>query len=86
MKSDKPLTLAEAFKIELDACPILYEAAPSTCHLCHRTTECRCGVCFDCKDLILTDRVEVWEIANPSHRWPYVYRLGMPNEIRLPRA
>ncbi len=69
------MTLLQALSRELDrgmAVIAVVENAP--CQVCDKTDELRAGTCFNCKDKIETDMIEVWEIANPLHRWPYVYR------------
>lgn len=53
------------------------------CQLCHEKEELRAGVCWDCMPFAETDMKEVWEIANPAHRWPYVWSTGHAIARRL---
>ncbi|MBO0799786.1 MAG: hypothetical protein J2P31_13275 [Blastocatellia bacterium] len=76
------MNLKEAMNKELKRGKrIIYAARPSECHVCHKTAECRAGACFDCKDLIETDMINVWEIANPANQWPYVWIDTAPEDV-----
>lgn len=74
------VSINKAFEVELSKKPIIYPLKPLDCEVCKTNSETRCGVCFDCKDLIEIDleNATVREIANPSHSWPYVYHSGKP--------
>jgi hypothetical protein len=74
------LTIDEALRRELDrGMRIIAATKDAACNVCGQPRELRAGACFDCKDKVLTDMIEVWEIANPTHRWPYTWR-GEPFE------
>jgi len=72
------VTIKEATRREIDkhAEYIIPLYVEQECQLCHTLTELRAGVCWDCMPLAETDMKEVWEIANPVHRWPYVWSVG----------
>ncbi len=69
------MTLNQALEKELKrGMSVIASVKDAPCQVCGDLTELRAGVCWDCKEKIETDMIEVWEIADPQHRWPYVYR------------
>lgn len=69
------MTVGEAFTREMDrGLCVLASTVPDICHICHAIKELRVGVCFDCQNLVRTNMIEAWELANPENRWPYMYR------------
>jgi hypothetical protein len=68
------MTLREAFARELDREKrAWFPPKLLTCRLCQLIDYRHAGVCFKCQHQVETDLVEVWEVAHPENRWPYVW-------------
>jgi hypothetical protein len=75
------MSITEAYQLELEETPLpAHLSLEQICHVCSKKDWCRGGVCRDCKDLVETDRNEVWQISKPENRWPYV-RIVRPVHI-----
>ncbi len=83
-----PKNFNEVFAIIIEQEPFIYDVEDAPCKLCTRITDLRCGVCFKCKDRVRVtdDLTEVYEYANPSNRWPFVYRTAPKDSRNLDRA
>lgn len=68
------VNIHEAFEVEIAKSPVIYSVPPSECHICKVVDECRIGVCYECRERVETDMVEVWDRFNPANKWPYEYR------------
>lgn len=69
------MTLLEALGREMDrGMAIIASTQDASCHVCSAVKELRAGACFNCKELVATDMINVWVIAAPERRWPYSWR------------
>lgn len=69
------MKLNEALDKELNrGMGIIAATADAKCNSCGATDELRAGACYDCKDLVETDMIDVWLVSDPSRRWPYSWR------------
>jgi len=68
------MTLTQALEREMNRGTFVSAVTvEAVCKVCGKTDMLRADTCFDCKEKVETDLIEVWEIANPAHRWPYAY-------------